>query len=456
MTALSPGKQAAIAALVCAAPDGVLVALERAFANAPEGGGAAFVRAAVSDERRDRRARAVVFEPVIPLFRPRPDGLAAPSFPPAVLRQVWNEIRRRRPDGVAALEARIAALEYDETVPPAILDGYCAEAAAILREGDPGRWSLSESQADELAALLDLAPLARRALPHLGEWLARLTDDRVAAMRLVFRDATAVADDATPRLMEIFLAHVPEAHLILRLFPAMTHGAGEGLVAVSELAPLGERLLEDAERRLERAERFSLRSSPAEVRELAADLGAAGAILTELEACLELSRDGQWGRRVAAGRARANGVLERGLRQAEAAVARALPTTPVRIAGRVSRQAPNLEIEPAPEAVDQARAVLTLVSESRNLAQALGCGGLRAQVCEGVGERLDNYVEDLLTALHEGDLSPAHESRARAMIEIAAEHLGLLHEPAAERLVRRRLASVAAGDAANGPSQARA
>lgn len=456
MTALSPGKQAAIATLVCAAPDSVLGALERAFANAPEGSGAGFVRAAVGGERRDRRVRAMVFEPFIPLFRPRSDGLAAPSFPAGALRQLWNEIRSRRADGVAALEARIDALEYDETVPPAMLDGYCAEAAAILREGDAGRWGLSEAQADELAAMLDLAPLARRALPQLGDWLARLTEERIAAMRLLFRDATAVADDATPRLMEIFLAHLPEAHLILRLFPAMTHGAGEGLVAGSELAPLGERLLEDAELRLERAERFSLRSTLADARRLAADLTVAGAILNELEACLELSRDGQWGRRVAAGRARANGALEKGLRQTEGAVAKALPTTPVRIAGRVSRQAPNLAIEPAAETVEQARTVLTLLSESRNLAPALGCGGVRAQVCETVGERLDNYVEDLLATLHEGELPPADESRARAMIEIAAEFLGLLREPAAARLVRRRLASAVADDAANGPSHATA
>lgn len=454
MASLSEGKQAAIAALVCAAPDPVLQALERAFANAPLTSGAGFVRTAVCTERRDRQCRAAAFAPLLPLFRPRPDGVEAAWYPAAAARLLWEEIKTRRPQAVEQLDGRLRALEYDETVPAPILDGFCAEAAAMLREGDPARWGLAdEAQAESLARAMDLAPVVRRSLPHLDAWLGRVTDERAAALRLVFKDATAIADDATPRLMEIFLAHLPEAHLILRLIPVLTHGAGEGLVAGSELAPLGERLLADAEGRLERAGRFGLKSDLAEARRTARELAMVSAILVELDACLELSREGHWGRRAAAGRDRAGAILEKNLKLVDKAVAKALPVTQVRISGRVSRPAPDVAADPAAPAVDQARTLLTLLSESRNLAAAIGCGATRTQACDAVGERLDTYVEELLHSLHAGELSPPDEARARALLDLAAEFLGLVRDEKAARLVRRRVAVAVAADAANGLSQ---
>lgn len=457
MTALSPAKQAAIATLARAAPDGVLAALDRAFADSPAEGPAGLVRGILAVERRDRRTRATVFGPLLPMFRPRPDGFAAPSFPAEAPRRVWEEVRRRRPDGIAALEARIAALEYDETVPASILDGFCAETAAILREGEFDRWGFaSQAEADDLAAFLDLAPLARRALPQLGEWLQRLTEERAAALRLVFRDAAAVAEDGAPRLLEILAAHLSEAHLILRLFPVLTHGAGEALVAASELAPFGERLLADAEARVTRAEAFGLRSSPEAARRTVFDLTVAAGVFAELEACLELSRDGQWGGRVAAGRNRANELMARALRQTEQAVTRALPTVAARIAGRVTRAVPDLSQAPEPEALDQARTLLILLAESRALAPALGCGGAWVQTCEALGERLDAYVDDLLAVLSDPDRAPDLGARAEGMAAIAAEFLARVRDPAAGRLVRRRLSSALADAAAKGPSRARA
>ena len=60
--------------------------------------------------------------------------------------------------------------------------------------------------AGEMVAFLELCPIAREALRHLPGWLARMTDERQAAARLMYKDAVALAEDAGPRLMELLFA----------------------------------------------------------------------------------------------------------------------------------------------------------------------------------------------------------------------------------------------------------
>ena len=440
MAGPNPVKLGAVRMLIETAPDHALRSLQAALAGADDGP-MARIRAMIETERKARGLRDAVFSPLMPLFGVE-GSLGGPRFPKRTCTLLWSELKRR--DGALVEAARVDHEDRypDDPIPPSF-DQLCARAAAHLRE-TPGSFFRSEDavRAEQLAGFFDLAPVARELLSRLPEWLGNVSDDRIAHLKLMFKDAVGVAVDATPRLLELTLAHLPEPHKILRLVSALTDHAGDRFIASSELASFGERLLADVDARIAAVKTFDTSGGAVAAEAAAFNVNHAGAVLSAIEGDVELSRDGPWGARVAAARQALAAGVESRLRDVEGQVALALPLQTVRVAGRMTRPAPKLGVEPDILAVERARALVIFLDKVRGAASAGGYGALRNAVSEKIAERLNIYADEALHAVNSGE-APDRD-RALRYIEIAAEFLGCAEDPKAAQFIRRR-AAVAGG-----------
>ena len=89
MSGLSVAHRVALAALIEQASDATLAKLSSAAVALP-GARALELGDMLAEEVLDRKRRRVVMAPLLPMFRPRADGIQAMTFPPAVLPRLWK------------------------------------------------------------------------------------------------------------------------------------------------------------------------------------------------------------------------------------------------------------------------------------------------------------------------------------------------------------------------------
>lgn len=433
-----------VRALLETAPDNVVRDLDtalRADTSAP----LAPVRAMVRAELSDRQVRDVVLSPVAPLCTPRLDGFKQALFPAGALSRAWRGLRALDPKSVTIVVSNLTLSSDDE---PAC-DDLCRTAARAIRSGDPAMQSLVRYLEDfqpgaavQFAGYIELAPLARVAIKRLPTWLRNMTEEHAAAVRLLLKDADAIAADASPRLLEILLAQIPDPWRLLRIVSAMTNRGGDRYLSSSELAEFCERVLGDIERRVNLLRLFDLDGGPEAAQAASASLTTAIAEILEFEECLDLNKEGPWGQRIVKMRGALSGLTEGHLKKAPKIVSEALPLQPVRIGGTTLRMEPRLDQAPDPRLVRRAMASLAFFERSRSSAAQGGYGTIRAKVGEDITHRLDSYIEDILAMIHGKEL--ASLDHARAFIEVVADMIALVQDEKSAQIVRRRAAAAAA------------
>ncbi len=388
--------------------------------------------------------RAHAFGPISALCR---TTNGTPSrFPIEVLKPLWKAVCAVRPEMVERLryaDARRADPEASRELEAC--DQLCAAAAAGLRAPSEEFVAvvgilrqLKPDGPEEFAGMLDLAPVARRAMERLPEWVGRASEEKSAAMRLAYRDAVALADDAGPRLFDILYANLSEPWLVLRVLSAVMDRPADRYVAVSELARIGEAVLDDIDRRLAAFRDFN----PAEGRTAGV---AAGNILhvvsqevAEFETAIELSKEGIWGKRIAKQKQSLAILAETRLGQIEKAVDAALPQQMVRF-GKSLKGHPKLVADPDPVAQRKAEGLLAFFAHCRSSANQSGYGSARAKVGEKLEEKLDEYIENLLETLRAEEVEAL--DRVKAYMEVAARFVDTAQGEQAGQLVRRRAAA---------------
>lgn len=441
MTGLSVASQAALKAMIQSAPDDALTRLSTALRTTP-GQRVDWIRRLIRAEQSVRRMRTAAFRPLIPMFRARLDGVRSLTFPAPILGGLWRQVCARQ--AVLVDRARDMAVAGGE-IDAGLLDQFCVAAAALLRDEPASVWEfLKPEVARELAACFDLAPLARAALPMLDRWTGPPDPDSEASLRLMMRDAERIGEDAVFRMVEILLANIAEAPLILRVIGRIAHTDGEErFLAESELADFGERLFERLQAAAEALDEFHpARAAPGDAEAVAARLTAAAEILRQMELSLALTPDGDWGGRAQMLKMRMGRGLENVMVLAPRLVEKALPMERVRIVGAMSRMAPVMDAAAAGPLVDQARAALTLVHGAPSAATVLGCGGPRGQVCETLQKRLMPYGDELIEALNAGD--GPDEAKMVSLTELCAEFLVMSDAAPAAKALLRRLAATGA------------
>lgn len=433
-----------VRALLENAPDSAVRALDMAL-RADTSTALAQVRAMVRAELSDRGARDVVLAPLAPLCAPRADGFKQALFPIGALSRLWRALKDLEPRLVTEAVSALALANDDEGSPPA-WDDLCRAAAAAIRENAPTMQGLvrylddfQPGSADQFAGVLELAPLARTAIARLPVWLRSMTEERAAAIRLLFKDADSVAKDASPRLIEVLLAQTAEPWLLLRIISAVTHRASDRYLAVSELAEFCERVLSDIERRVGLVRTFDLDGgAPAGQAAAASAMVALGEIL-EFEESLDLAKQGPWGARVTQLKQSLSALTEGLLKKAPKIVGDALPLQQVRVGGMKLRMEPRLDEPPDARLVRRAMASLAFFNRCRAAAAQGGFGSVRKRAEEEIAHRLDSYLEDILVMAHGGELgAPEH---AHAFLEVVADMTALAQDEKSAQIVRRRAAA---------------
>jgi hypothetical protein len=443
MSHMSDDKMALVRGLIEQAPDTAIQSLLAALgADRDHDAGLTAVQYMVETEASDRRARNVVFAPIAPLC-----GASGPfralSFPPRALSLIWKALKAAAPDEITAAKALVNQW-CDAEASSGVFDRLCARAAAGLRGGDGG-FAAAAAAADggggrgSLAACLDIAPIVRQALHEMPEWLGRMTSEKAAKLRLAYRDAVNVADDAGPRFFEMLAAHLTEPWLILRVISGAMDRPTETYVAGSELAGFGERILTDIERRGAEISAFKPAAGRRAAQAVAQAVHVATIEIAELEQSIQLAPEGVWGQRLSRQKKALAALIEGHLKACEAAVALALPLQTVRMGPRVMRGLPRLTHDPDPLAVEHAATLLTFMHEARSSAAAGGFASARAKTIEALEQRLDTYVEHVLEDLRADD--GVEPERAKAFLEIAAEFCGLVRDESSAQVVRRRAAA---------------
>lgn len=446
MPGLSDSQLNTVNALITSAPDAALRSLHLALSSDSRIDGAmAEIRDLVDAEAVDRRARGLVFAPVSGMCVSAPPAYPRRTFPARTLALLWAALKVARPAEVQ--QATGATLIWTaETTPPEVFDALLLTCAAGLREPEgtpfaPAAALLDESQAGDaevFASYLDLAPLARVAIPKLPDWLGRMSSERAAAIRLAFRDATEIAKDAGPRFVELLGARLEEPWQVLRLVSAVMDRPHDAFLAASELAPVGERLLAQLEAHFDTLNGFDARAGAPAGKRAAEAVRLISAQIAEFEESIDLKREGPWGARVAQLKALTAQKAEAIIAKADAAVAEALPLKG-RPGARKLRGSPRYDQPIGPEAASRAEAMMAFIEQSRSAAMAGGYASTRTKMIEKLDDRLDHYVEDVLEYLR-GD-GPTEAASARAYLDLAARLIGFLRDEKAAQIVRRRAAA---------------
>ena len=436
MAELSVAHRAVVAQLIEHCPDSLLAQLADMTASVP-GERAQAIAAMMRSAQLDRARRVVALGPILPLFAPRPDGVEAVHFPPQVLARLWPLAAGREPELLPLLD--------DEDGAAVVADRIGLAAASAVRDQPDVIWPVTLSSAtraqglEELASCLDLLHLARRGLPSLVHWIGRPDGDQQAELRLRVRDAAALQPDGAARIVEILLAHLADASLILRIVTQTSGAAGrQSFLSSSEMAGFVDRLIAGVNTRAERIAAFRPAAGLGGVDGLTADVMWCSGVVTELDVTLSLQPDSPWGRSVRDARVRVAGQVVNLLKISEKAVDTALPMARVQLAGRMTRMAPRLDAPVDGDAMISADVLTRLVGALRGAASVFGCESDRKKLVERVIDRLSTYADEALEMVNGGEAPD--ENHALKLIEQAAEFLVHLDATDAARTVRRRAA----------------
>jgi hypothetical protein len=448
MAGLSERKIEILQTLVEASPDRVVGALQAALADTGGDAGLREVRRLVEMEAQDRRLRNGVLQPVAGLFVGMGRSSESLTFPARALALIWRGLKAEAPTDVAVAAALLADFRPGESSSE-VLDALVGRAAESLRARAQRDFvnaaelcdAARPAGAELLCACLDLGSICRSATLKLGDWISRTSDANTAAARLTYKDAVAVAEDAGARLFEMLATQLAQPWMVLRIISSVMDRPNEKYLAESELAPFALRLMDDLDRGLERVAKLDVDAGPRAGTAAAKALEVVTHQISELEASIELSREGPWGARIARQKRGLAAAVEDRLRAAEKAVGVALPTQPTKIFKMV-KNLPRLTAELDERAVVRARTLLTFAQECRSSASHGGFASVRAKLLEKLGEQLDAYVEEVLDQIRGGEV--ADLALAMGHLAVAADFNVLIRDDKAGELVRRRAATAAA------------
>ena len=441
MSELTLDKRLALSAIVAACPDRMLAPLGAAATTMTGAGANEFARL-VAEEAQDRGRRAFAFAPLMPLFHPRPDGLSSLVFPRAVMPRLWKLASLREPALLPQLD--------NEDVRVVVADRICAAAAAAVRDQADEVWPpvLNEAGRDaalgELAGCCDLAPLARRDMPLLRAWAGRPSEDEIADLRLLMRDAGAVAPDGVRRLLEMLFAHLDDASGMLRIITRTSPSAARGdFLSGSELAVFVDRMLAGLDQRVARITAFRPDAGVEAARTMRDDITWSAAFLSELDMTVRPGSSTAWGQQMRDARIKVAGQIGLLLKSARKAVDKALPMGRMALTGRMTRPAPQLDAPLDGPEMATARSLVTLVGGLRGATMMFGCEADRTRVVETLTDYIFGHADEALDLVNAG--AATDPQMALKLVEIDAEFLALLNAEDAARTVRRR-ASVALTD----------
>lgn len=452
MAALSDRKIEIVRTLVEAAPDKIVGGLQQALSETGGDTVLASIRQLVEAEAKDRLLRNAIFQPVVPLCVGVGFSKQSLVFPAYALALIWRGLKTSAPHEVLAAVTvweAVAAAEAAARRPPDVsraFDDVVAAAAHCLLTSEQREFRTAVELCDRarpgggeaLAACLDIAPVVRRTLARLPDWVIHLDEETGAAARLAYKDAVAIAEDAGPRFFEMLASQLTPPWMILRIISSIMDKPTERYLADSELGGFPERVMNEIDESLNLIGKLDLDAGPTAGRAAAKAVALITQQVFELEVCIELTRESGWGHRVVEQKKALASLVESRLRGSEKLIAAALPTLSSGFS-RPRRTGPNLDQAPDPKPIGRVMTLLTFAHEIRHSANHGGFSAMHTKVMEMVWSAVESYSEDVLSDLRNGDVEDL--AIAHAYLRAAADMAGLIHDEKAAELVRRRAAA---------------
>lgn len=436
MASLPARKSLALKALFGQMPARLLDQLTLAL-SAEDSGPMYEVRRLVQAQGEERRLRTHVLEPVLPLFG-RLWG--QPSFPVHVLGRIWDSLQSGD-RSLLTLAARLMDEPPPEGDPHMAADALCRVASGKVMEAVGALEALPDGcNRTLLADCLAMAPVVRPALPRLNEWINRPSDERRAALRVCYHHAVQIRGHGGPLFFEILTSHLERPWQVLTLISIVMDHPDERYIAGSEFASFGTRILDQARAQIELVKGFDPKAEPSKALTAARAVQVAHQSLQEMTIAVELSPHGAWGGQVAELRKSLIAVVESLLKKWPPLLAQALPMNKASVLTPPFRATPKLSEDLTEGAGTPIMAWLNFVDAIRQDSGTAGFGALRSKMLEGLDERLQSYVDDVLDLLRSGEAKPPQ--RAADFVGLAADLALARGDRSYAELVRRRLATV--------------
>ncbi|KAA5805169.1 hypothetical protein F1654_04070 [Alkalicaulis satelles] len=442
MGPVPPEKQDQLRALLASLP-GDMAARLCALAGEADPALGRLLSSCVGDPAKAARER--FFAPVAPLTgtpgETRPAVCVAPQ---GLLEAVWDWMGDEiAPDAVR--HALDAVSDFDAPDNPGQLDPDRTSVAEAITarlnavKNDPkaqqrlqARLGVEDFDAvRDVAALLRLAPVLRAALNGVPSQIVEPDPELCALIRDRYETAAAAEPDAGPWLLLLVMARFVRPWRVLRVFERLTHREDDLLAGSTDMAVIGDVLLGDAEHHLQGFSRVP--RSEAGARAAAGELAAFAAVTIGMTREIGIRKDGPWGRRIVALRARASEQMSAIHDAARRALSRALPEP-----GPVRRR-PSA---PDPSDLEAARALCLFLALTRDDAGRAAVAGAHSMVMEDMTGLLERAGQGALDDLRAAE-GPAREI-AEARLEAVAGLLRALGQGEAGAVLLRRGAAACA------------
>ena len=435
MATISPQRLALLERFVSELPGGILDKLSEALMLVRDGP-MLEVRNLIEAEAKRRIVIARVFHPYMKMFEPRQDGLDSYVFPRWLLKNLWRELGQRHSDLVRQAVKIMDSLDANDPV-PVVFIRLAGEATALLHDQPDCVLPTNPQKGDreeaiEFSHYLDLYRTLDKLMNLLPECTGRLDPEKEAALRVLYKDASSLTDRGGPHLVEVILSQLDAGAHIVKFMAAISDRRDDRFLADSELCEMGNRLVEWCEDDLRLAQSF-LKKADTE-HEAISIIHAIMARLQVFDQSLELTREGPWGKRLAAVRKEIATHAESRLNGLEKMVELALPQRKHK-----GRTVPRFDKPATEETVNKAVLALKFVRSVNNLANQGGFGALYAKVVAQVESLVNGYVEDMVANINSDD-RPS-ETTIETVYEHTCRILEAFFSDSEANLARRRVAA---------------
>jgi len=288
----------------------------------------------------------------------------------------------------------------------------------------------------------EMATILRAAGPFLtlGERLPPrpindLSENFVNDLKNIYDEFSGTVPDGAEYAVAMMLGRLAHPWQILRLARAFSWKSDDSLVSRTELAVVGELLLDDVDDIVQAAKQ------EIDGDQLIRQLQEFVALFDGITGEIGIRKDGDWGRRLLHARTALAAVIEHRLRTANKAFDLAMPKQ------RDSRGKPDpgkplLDADPSDDAVAAAYAMADFMRRVRPLAKQAAVTKPLTEAFVTLENGIEIYSDRLTDALRRGPESETN--RILAFLEIAATILERATDNEAASLIRRRSAAAVA------------
>jgi len=262
-----------------------------------------------------------------------------------------------------------------------------------------------------------------------------LTENFVNDLKNIYDEFSGAVPDGAEYAVAMMLGRLAHPWQILRLARAFSWKSDDSLVSRTELAVVGDLLLDDVEEIVQSAKQEI--DSDQLIRQLQEFVALFDGITGEIG----IRKDGDWGRRLLHARAALAAVVERRLQAASKAFDLAMPKHRDS-RGKPDPGKPALDSHPNDDAVAAAYAMADFMRRVRPLAKQAAVTNPLTEAFATLENGIDIYSDRLTDALRRA--SEGETERILALLEIAATILERATDNEAASLIRRRSAAAVA------------